>query len=313
MLSSHDQVASLPASGIIRNLIPHLHRYVGSDYSLDVKSVVADGLRLMKTHPSGRGFPFSLDDVLREMQSGSYWEFMRSVNVLNARASGAMYWLSKEPNIFEYAYHITAHMPEAKFIYLIRDGRDVAASMLKGRLHEQHIYRAACRWKNDQIHCLNLLADPLMNQKTYMIKYEDLICEAETELRRLTSFIGIGYADCMLEFYKNSDIKKQSESSGYWSNLSVDIKKDNQRKYMQCLTKRQINIFQSVAHRELMLLGYDVPNDVKNLSPLSVKLYNLSARIRKKLYMKSGAVEVKIRKDWREAAKAISGHKYSNI
>ncbi len=100
--------------------------------------------------------------MLKRLKSVSFWSIFKTLNDIYAEEEGNTYWFSKEPNLFNYIYEIKMHMPDAKFIYMARDGRDVVASMLKGGVHANHISEAAHIWSNDQKKCLNALSDPLL-------------------------------------------------------------------------------------------------------------------------------------------------------
>ncbi len=274
ILSSHSEIASPPASGIINVLAKNRYKYQCNTDGDNCKELISDAIRLIDAHPSNWDINFTIDQIKMEMREPSVWEMFRSINELYAQNQSAKYWLSKEPNLFDYGYEIKTHMPDALFIYLVRDGRDVAASMLKGRLHENHIYFAAKRWRNDQIKCLQYISDPLFRKGSITVYYEDLIRDPYTVIGNLSDFIGIDFESSMLEFYKNDKIQDHSKRSEFWKNLSKPIISTNSKKYLKNLNKNQIHTFESVASDLLKILGYQLEyRQIKSIRIINVLLY----------------------------------------
>src|SRR5436190_16933042 len=112
------------------------------------------------------------------------------VNEIYAEHHGCGFWCSKEPGLFRHIPAIAEYLPNAKFVYLVRDGRDVALSLLRGHLHAFHVYFAAEYWAWTQRSCLNALADPAKSARIHVLKYEDLIASPEAVMRALMQFIG---------------------------------------------------------------------------------------------------------------------------
>lgn len=64
------------------------------------------------------------------------------------------------------------------YIYLYRDGRDVALSFKKAIVGEKHIYALAENWKKDQEAALRL-KDRTAADHFFMLNYETLIASPE--------------------------------------------------------------------------------------------------------------------------------------
>ena len=118
-------------------------------------------------------------------------------NVFVAKA-GASVFLEKSPNNSLNAELILRCFPEAKFIHVIRDGRDVAASMLAARSGWGKIWapryggRAAIEWR-DAVRSSRRLRD--LTERYIEVRYEDLLNRGEAELRRVVDFLGLAIDD----------------------------------------------------------------------------------------------------------------------
>ncbi|MDJ0651385.1 MAG: sulfotransferase [Xenococcaceae cyanobacterium MO_188.B19] len=92
--------------------------------------------------------------------------------------------------------------PKAKFIHIVRDGRDVARSCI-GMGWAGNVWTGIERW----IEAENLWADmkqSLPKEQQIEITYESLIYQPDTTLKKLCDFIGINFESEMLNYHKTS-------------------------------------------------------------------------------------------------------------
>lgn len=81
--------------------------------------------------------------------------------------------------------------PNARFIYLMRDGRDVTRSCI-GMGWDGNVWTGSVRWANS-VNQWNSLRDQLDPAQYIETSYEKLIRDARSELTRLLDFIGPGF------------------------------------------------------------------------------------------------------------------------
>ncbi len=85
---------------------------------------------------------------------------------------------------------IDALLPLSKFIHMVRDPRDVAASMLKMRFGANDAVTAALDWTGNL--GAWLASERLVPEhRRFEIRYEDLCADPERELTRIAGFLGI--------------------------------------------------------------------------------------------------------------------------
>ena len=102
-------------------------------------------------------------------------------------------------------------MPNAKYIHLVRDVRDVANSYLdieknnyEGKYApnlETSAEEIAGKWMENNERLLSYLGD----KPTLVVRYEDLLIRPETELKRVALFLGLSYDERMSRFYNHND------------------------------------------------------------------------------------------------------------
>src|SRR4029453_6936686 len=188
LLSTHSKIASPPPAGFIDALGGIQPRYFPSDHPSRLIELIDDVIALTKTHLNPWDIDLDPGVIRARLINPSLWDVFRVVNEIYAEAHGRPCWCSKESGLFRHISEIANCLPHAKFVYLVRDGRDVALSLLRGHLHEFHIYFAANYWALSQRPCLNALADPAHSERMYLLKYENLIDNPEHELRGLMRF-----------------------------------------------------------------------------------------------------------------------------
>lgn len=107
-------------------------------------------------------------------------------------------WGDKSPINTLHLPLIHRAFPQARYLHLLRDGRDVIASMAdRGRSIEV----ATRRWKVSVRQVLAL--EPRLSRSQFMeARYEDLVSRPEDTLKRICSFVGIQYTASMLEFWR---------------------------------------------------------------------------------------------------------------
>ena len=104
---------------------------------------------------------------------------------------------------------IQTYLPEARFIHLIRDGRDVALSVLKQDWGPQTIEAAAEKWRSRVLR--GRAQQPYLG--FYMeVKFEDLVLHTERELRRICEFVELDFDPAMLGYHETAEQRLQEKA-----------------------------------------------------------------------------------------------------
>ncbi len=127
-------------------------------------------------------------------------------------------WGSKTLSLNTKMESVHQVFPNAKFIHIIRDARDVCLSLRNAYLRQpdndswrrkgQSISKATSHW------CTNVEAIVQSGKKLgpdlYLeIRYEDLVLKTEETLKQVCAFIGEEYDSKMLSFYNTGPIKEK--------------------------------------------------------------------------------------------------------
>lgn len=92
--------------------------------------------------------------------------------------------------------------PDAKYIYLYRDGRDVANSIVKIGF-AGNAYVAADWWLTAELEW-DALRRSLPDRRWMEVRYDALIGDANSELERICNFMGVEFSEAMFDYAKTS-------------------------------------------------------------------------------------------------------------
>lgn len=93
--------------------------------------------------------------------------------------------------------------PEARFIHLIRDPRDVALSVIQMGWFG-NVYTAVDKWIHAETGWAKLLPK-IADDRWIELQFADLISDHEAQLERVCSFLGVEYTDQMLSYADETD------------------------------------------------------------------------------------------------------------
>lgn len=167
-----------------------------------------------------------------------------SIFMYFASKDGKSRWCEKTP---AYAIHIKdlcQLFPDAKFIHLIRDGRDCARS-----LHRRYGYNAGAmiyKWKK-MVREARQQGVALTGDKYLEIRYEEMTERPERTMKQIC---------CHLEIPFSSAICESSRIRNFTGNNSSKIIKNSQ-KWREYFDAKQIRRMEMIAGRQLDDLGYE--------------------------------------------------------
>ena len=136
--------------------------------------------------------PPALEDALVDPRLG---ELIDVLFRRRMRGTGAVRWGDKTPLYVLHIPTLAAIFPTARFIHLVRDGRDVAASAIAkwGRRFPQRLYLdeayALLRWAQ-AVRRGRAAARLLDSGRCLEIRYEDLVQQTAASLRTVCDFLG---------------------------------------------------------------------------------------------------------------------------
>ena len=202
LLNSHSQVA-VPAEATF--LMPYLRRHL-----LFNDNPLSDGERqklvrylLGNSQYQGWGMPATtLDPILHQsltLKQAIIHLYRQFAQQQNKKICG-----DKTPSFIRKLPLLLQLYPQARFVHLVRDGRDVALSLQKyGHVTGGSLPASALTWRVKL--WLIERAFRRMPARTLTIRYEDLLQNPTQTLEQTCTFLGLPYEPAMLNFWQRSD------------------------------------------------------------------------------------------------------------
>ena len=149
------------------------------------------------------------------MGSETAEDFLETLMAEVARRQGKPRWAEKTPGNIAHADRIWAAWPDAKIVHIIRDPRDVFASLVEAKKWDSP-EEFADRWVSTIGRGLRLKGEINPSDKSYLaIRYEDLIAASEQTMRRVIDFIEESWEAAVAQFSgRPEDFDKVLEATG---------------------------------------------------------------------------------------------------
>jgi len=220
---------------------------------------------------------FYIDQILPKIKTRTLGHVFRAIYDDYMYAKGKTRWGDKS-DYLDRLHIINEMFPDAKFIHIIRDGRDVANSVLKLPWGPQDIIQAAEWWHHHMI--LGRRMGAMLDPSRYTeIKYEDLVSDTENQLKRLCKFIGEDFSSEMLNYYKKSADSIPDSRKGQHYNADSPPKTDRVAAWKKEMTPKNIAIFNDYTEHSLKELNYEVPKH--SFSKFSIIIYKFMIFIKR--------------------------------
>jgi hypothetical protein len=220
--------------------------------------LIEDVCRLVELNPvPWEGVTLERAEIERRSRRRTLLGVYGAVYDAMAAAWEARSWCCQSLANIAYLPQIEAHFRSPRYIYLYRDGRDVAVSSRKTVTGEKHFYHLAREWATTQRLALEM-RERIGPNRFFSISYESLTSQPELSMRQLCKFLGVRFSPSMLEFYMSDEARRAAESSDMWSNVMRPVMTGNTRKFLLEASEEDIRLFESVAGSVLTALGYDL-------------------------------------------------------
>lgn len=163
----------------------------------------------------------------------------------------AVCWGDKSPINTFYLRWISKTYPRAKYIHMLRDGRDVVASAVeRGR----DVKSAVHRWNYGTRECLKL-ANEVGSERFLVVRYEELVSEPVSTLCSVCSFLGLDYKSRMLDYWKlPTTVEHRYEH--HHQNLTKPVSTKSIGRWPERLEGKQKEYVEAHTHALLVRLGY---------------------------------------------------------
>lgn len=170
-----------------------------------------------------------------------------------AESKNCKVWGDKNPYMTFFIPEILTVFPNAKFIHLIRDGRDVAYSWFKKLDKYQTIEDAAKRW-NWSLKEIERYK-PLLGNNLLNVKYEDLATQPTDHIKEICDFINIKFDSQILESSETDLGNDLNQAHLKKSKTSIGV--DSIGKWKENLKPEELRRIMPIISGRLKKYGYE--------------------------------------------------------
>ncbi|MGH7658900.1 MAG: sulfotransferase family protein, partial [Gemmatimonadales bacterium] len=193
--------------------------------------------------------------VLNALEGEGFPAVVAAFHSAYAASRGKKRWGDKDPGNMHRIQVLNAWFPDARFIHIIRDGRDACLSHLKQSFGYGDVLECAAGWQ-EEVQWVRRMGE-ILGERYLELRYEDLVKEPEPVLRRLCTFLGITYDPQMLKYHERVSRSVPEEKRHIWPLLSKPPQHENLDRWRKEMSAGQRVAFEKRAGGMLRAMGYE--------------------------------------------------------
>ena len=273
MLTSHPSIAVPYESHFLTRYYEKLDSYGALEQRENLETLLRDILseELLLSWDHEFDFDELISEIAEPVTLGSVFN---AVYLNYARAKNKVRWGDKS-DYLDRMHIVYDIFPDAKFIHIVRDGRDVVNSVLKLPWGPKDIL-AGAEWWSDHVKMAQIVGRVLGKSRYLVVKYEDLVANPESELTRVCEFLGEEFSADMLNYHKTAKELIPEQRRAQHQNTDGPPKSDRCYAWKNEMCAAYQGFFSRVCDSTLNDLGYEIPDtEISNLQfkKLKIKSY----------------------------------------
>lgn len=254
MLCSHSRISIPPETWY---LIPLLERF-----SIDRPLTAAEiesAASIITSHYRWPDLKLDAQEFRRELSrltEPDLRDVAEIVHRWHMRVEGKARWGDKTPVYVGILPELAMMFPGSRFIFLVRDGRDVAKSFQAAQWVSRWLHQNTREWIG-ALECEQRWTDSQLRQRILQIRYEDLVLETEATLRQVCHFIGEEFEPQMLAWQGHVDERIPARESGIHRKLKLRIDPKGVSRWKREMSAREIFVCEAFMGAHLTRMGYE--------------------------------------------------------
>ncbi|MGH1365020.1 MAG: sulfotransferase family protein [Calditrichia bacterium] len=260
LMNGHSQVCGPSPTHLCRHLWENRSAYCALDEDENWQRLTEDGESLFRTMTGVWKSDWATDRI-NALTKRSLAELLRTVFQHEGQANNKSTVLIKENHAWRMLDLLWDIQHDARFIWLVRDPRDMALSWKRSPILRRGVIRAGQIWKEDQQQML-LLADRVFTTENLIqVHYEKLVSAPEETLTRVCDFLNLNFEPSMLTKSSRAGNTLLASRATDWKNLAGPLLSNNFGKYRTGLTEEEICYLEQLCGDEMVQLGYSLDMD----------------------------------------------------
>lgn len=255
MLDSHPDLA-IPGEG---HFIPFAYRKLSaftSPAGLDAEGLARQIMRGLHFRRWKIPVDFVIDRV-RRLDNPDFSSVVGALYMSYAEFHGKVRWGDKTPVYVRLIPMLADLFPTARFVHMIRDGRDVALSYMSVPWGPTSVWHAARKWEKD-VTAGRSAGESLGDDRYLEVRYEDLVADPSGELQKLCGFSALDFDMAMLAYHTDAIDRLQCgpDATEYHRSAAAPPSQ-GLRDWRSQMKSSDVAAFEAVAGETLTQLGYE--------------------------------------------------------
>jgi len=212
--------------------------------------------------------PSAVESSVADADPESVADGVRAVFEVFAASEGKQGYGDKTPGYVVQIPELGDMFPEARFVHLIRDGRNVALSYIERPWGPSTVGEAAMYWRS-RVSRGREAGKALGSGRYLEVSYEDLVNDPETVVRRICEFLSLEFEPAMLQYQEAAERFIASSHQPEAFTALVRPPTSGLRDWSTAMDPADIALFEMIAGDLLSDLEYERTADVH---PLDVRM-----------------------------------------
>ena len=199
------------------------------------------------------------ETILKQAAPTNFYGASQAIFKASAAEKNKQRWGDKTPHQVRDIATLARAFPDAQFVHIIRDGRDVAMSIRKAGWLKGNMLAIAEYWQKQVSAGISAGRNLHDSQaRYYEVYYEQLLQQPEATLKDLCSWLDLEYTPQMLEYYRDASSYIQPEHSNLFKLNQKPLDASRAYAWKNKMSKADRADFESVAQKLLSELGYEL-------------------------------------------------------
>jgi len=214
ILDAHPDLAVPPPGWLFDLVYPYLYSYGNLSDEANLLSLAEDVLAT----PTVQKWTITIrpDELVAAAKSRSFAGLYEALHIAYANLGNKRRWGEKTPRNAFWIDEIRELFPNAQFIHIVRDGRDMAIDISDSVLLPYSVYSGANLWQR-YVLAIRDSGSRLSQSDFSEIRYEDLCADPISVIHRVCDFLGVEFHPAMLR-------PNQTKSAQNWSSHPLHAK-----------------------------------------------------------------------------------------
>jgi hypothetical protein len=260
MLDRHSQLA-VPDESYFIPQVAARHRG-----AIDVEAFCDDISRIRTL--ADWGLP--VDDVRAALPAAAtVSDGIDAIFSVHAARHGKTRWGDKTPMYMQYLPLIDGLFPHARYVHIVRDGRDAAASFLAMPAgvatatwaHPRSPAEFACQWSTE-VQAARALGANAGADRYLEVRYEQLVADPPWELSAICRFAGLEYEPGMVDYASHLDLSGKPHLTRLAQPPTQGV-----RNWRDDMAPAAVAEFEAVAGDVLASCGYELADPDRSSGP----------------------------------------------